>query len=307
MIPTFPDFKRLSLDDEVDVKYYTNKYKPYSSFNFTNVWAWDTKEKRMVSELNGNLVFCLADYKTSEPFLSFLGTNDVENTTRKLINYAVESKISPTIRFLMEETINELKTKCVSIKEDIDSFDYIFSLHQLANLQGSKLKTKRHLSNKFKKENPNAIFKICDLGDINVQDKIISVLRRWENNKKNDNKIYDLEHEEIAIRRLLETASRHKLVLSCIYLDDIMLGFSIDEILPNKYAIAHFIKADNSFRGIYEFFNEEISRYLLRQGVLLWNWQQDLNIEGLRQLKTSYHPVGFLKKYSVSLDVQGNK
>ena len=232
-----------------------------------------------------------------------MGTNDVEDTTRKLIEYAIESKISPTLRFLMKEAVSEIKASDIKIDEDVDSFDYIFSLSQLANLRGSKLKTKRHLSNKFKKENPNAIFKICDLSDINVQDEIFSVLRKWESNKKNDNKICDLEHEEIAIRRLLETASKHKLVLSCIYLYDVMLGFSIDEMLPDNYAIAHFIKADNSFRGVYEFFNEKISQHLLSQGVLLWNWQQDLSIEGLRQLKTSYHPVGFLKKYTVSLNV----
>lgn len=304
MIPIFPAFKRISLDDELDIKFYTNKYKPYSSFNFTNVWAWNTKEKRMISKLNDNLVFYLTDYKTSEPFLSFLGTNDVEDTTRKLIEYAIESKISPTLRFLMKESVNEIKTSDIKIDEDVDSFDYIFSLSQLANPQGSKFKTKRHLANRFQVENPDAIFKICDLNDINVQKQIISVLRRWENNKKNDNKIYDLEHEEIAICRLLKTASKHKLILSCIYLHDVMLGFSIDEVLPDNYAIAHFIKADNSFKGIYEFFNEKISQHLLKQGVLLWNWQQDLNIEGLRQLKTSYHPVGFLKKYSVSFNTQ---
>lgn len=301
MLPSFPNFKKISLDDREFFEIYNDKHLPSSSFNFTNVWAWDTKGKRMISELNNNLVLHLAAYDTPESFLTFLGTNKVEDTARRLIQFAIESKISPVLRFLSEEVVHELKANDICVDEDVSSFDYIFPLSQFANPQGAKFKTKRHLANKFQRENPSAIFETKDLSDVNVQKEIITVLRRWEINKKNDTKICDLEHEEIAIDRILQTASKHNLALSVIYLNNVMLSFSIDEILPNKYVIAHFTKADNSFKGINEFFNEKISRYLLNKGALLWNWQQDLNIEGLRQLKMSYHPVSFLKKYNVSL------
>ena len=40
-------------------------------------------------------------------------------------------------------------------------------------------------------------------------------------------------------------------------------------------------------------------QYRAANGVEFWNWQQDLNIPGLRKLKMSYKPIGFLKKFFV--------
>ena len=62
------------------------------------------------------------------------------------------------------------------------------------------------------------------------------------------------------------------------------------------------ITASNlSFKGIYEFMNEKIAQELVKQNIHLWNWQQDLNLEGLRKLKLSYRPIDFLKKFTVSV------
>ena len=91
-----------------------------------------------------------------------------------------------------------------------------------------------------------------NLGDLGMQEQIHSVLRRWEDRKKHQNKAYDSSFEEKALDRLLRTAARHEVILSCVFIHGTMLGFSIDEILPDQNAMAHFIKADNSFTGIYE-------------------------------------------------------
>ena len=151
------------------------------------------------------------------------------------------------------------------------------------------------------REHPDASFELKELDDANICEQIVSVLRRWSDKKKLDKKIYNTKHEEMAISRLLQTASNHKLVLSCIFLRDIMIGFSIDEILPKKYAISHFFKADNLHNGVYDFLNKKVSQYLATHNVALWNWEQDLGIENLRRSKKSYRPVNFLKKYKVSL------
>lgn len=75
MIPQFPEFKIVEVGDREAVESHTHRYPPYSDFNFTSLWAWDTSNERMISELNGNLVVRFTDYATNEPFLSFLGTN----------------------------------------------------------------------------------------------------------------------------------------------------------------------------------------------------------------------------------------
>lgn len=306
MIPTFPQFKEVDLTDKQYIEMHTNRHQPYSDFNFTNLWAWNTVGGRMVSELNGNLVILFTDYRTCEPMLSFLGTNEIEDTTRLLISHSQKLCLPPILSFITEESAAVLKESNFIVTEDKENFDYIFSTSELANPLGSKLKQKRRYVKKFVNEHPNAIFEIGDINNRDIQKQIVSTIRRWENKKKLDSKAYELEHEEIAIKRLLATSDKHNLIVSGVFLDSEMIGFSIDEILPNNFAISHFIKADTTFKGVYEFMNEKISQHLLDLGVEFWNWEQDLNIEGLRRLKTSYRPVSFLKKYRVSLETSNN-
>lgn len=301
MIPEFPQFKKIEIEDRKSIEAYTDKYQPYSDFNFTSLWAWDIYGERMVSKLNGNLVVLFTDYKTSKPSFSFLGTNKLETTAREIINFAKKSNVSPILRFISEESANGLKDSGLFIEEDRENFDYIFSISQLSELKGSKFKEKRHSTTKFLREYPEASFELRELSDRNARAQIVSVLHNWRNKKKLDNKIYDSKNEDIAISRLLQTNNSGKLIVSCVFWRNVMIGFSVDEILPHDYAISHFFKADNSHNGVYDFMNKKVSQYLLTQNVKLWNWEQDLGIENLRKSKISYHPVAFLKKYRISL------
>ncbi len=301
MIPEFPNFKKLELTDKEEVEKFTSKFPPYSDFNFTSLWVWDTNNERMISELNGNLVVRFTDYENCEPFFSFIGNNDLENTAHELIDFAKKSNTSPILRCVPEESVNILLKSDLLIEEDKDNFDYIFSIPELFNLKGVKFKEKRHLATRFLREHPNASFELKNLNDINILEQIVSVFHRWEDKKESDKKTHDFEYEEKAINRLLHIPDNHNLIISCVLLDNAMIGFSVDEILSSEYAISHFIKADISFSGIYDFLNEKVSKHLASQNITLWNWEQDLGIENIRKSKTSYHPINFLKKYKISL------
>lgn len=304
MISAFPKFQKIKSSDRAVIEKYTARYRPYADFNFTNLWAWDTKEEQRVSILNGNLVVRFTDYLTGESFLSFLGSRKCTDTARKLLDFAKISSISPVLRFVTEESLPELQTSTLVVNEDKDSFDYIYSVSRLANSRSAKLKPKHRRANKFLLQHPDARFEFRKLDDKTMQKQIMSVLRKWEDGKKKENKVYNLEYEARAITRLLENADGlmrgTKLFLSCVFLNDNMVGFGIDEIAQHNYAISHFIKADTAYKGIYEFLNEKIAAYLEANSVEFWNWQQDLGIGGLRDAKKSYDPVDFLKKYTVS-------
>jgi len=303
MIPKFPKFKKIELSDKKEIEKYVSKFPPYSTFNFTNLWAWDVKNNRKVSKLNGNLVFLYSVFFAEKSFLSFLGNNKCEDTTLALLSFAENNpKIYPELRFITEESIRQLQSNNLHVKEDRNNFDYFFSTSELAKLQGIKFKKHRCLARKFSEKYPDAVFQIKELSDLSIQKKLHLMLRQWEHRKKVQNKPCDLKFEEQALRRLLKNAKMHKLILSCVFLHDSMLGFSIDEVLPGRNAIAHFIKADNSFRGIYEFLNRELAQYLKNINIFLWNWQQDLNIKSLRETKLGYRPIAFLKRYTVSIE-----
>ena len=301
MIPLFPEFKKVGVNDREAVESHAHRYPPYSDFNFTSLWAWDTSNERMISELNGNLVVRFTDYSSHEHFFSFLGTNEPEHTARELIRHAESLSISPTLQLVPEVSVTGMRASVLAVGEDKDHFDYLYSTEELATLKGIRFKGKRQMLTRFMHAYPEAYVEIGDLNNVNIQKQIISILRTWESNKKSENKEYELQHEETAITRLFQTADKHTLVVTGIFLKGSMIAFSIDEILPKQYSITHFAKADSSNRGIYDFLNSKVALHLAQNDTALWNWEQDLGVESLRRSKLSYRPTRFLKKYRVSL------
>ena len=304
MIPAFPEFKAVTVANREEIEAHTHRYSPYSDFNFTSLWAWDTSDERMVSELNGNLVARFTDYSSHEPFLSFLGSEEPEHTARTLIEYCRGQGLPETLKLVPEISIRDIRPSILTVEEDRDNFDYLLSVSEIAALQGAKFKGKRKVIAGFSRTYPGACVEVGDLSDTEVQKQIINILHVWEDRKKSENKKYELQHEEAAVNRLFQTAGAHDLIVTGVFLEGIMIGFSIDELLPNQYAISHFFKADSSYRGVYDFLNEKVAENLSNRGIALWNWEQDLGIESLKISKTGYRPVDFLKKYTVSLNAR---
>jgi hypothetical protein len=302
MIPEFPQFKPLELSDKEEVEKITQKYPPYSDFNFVSMWVWDINGKRMLSKLNGNLVVYFTDYLTGKPVFSFLGTNKVEQTAREIIDFAKKTKAPPVLCFMSEEVVKNLPNSDFSIEEDRDNFDYIFSTSQLATFRGIKHKTKRQVANKFLTLYPNVVFKSEKLINPILSDHIVSLLRKWTVRKGSNPETENLgfESEKKALNKILQMEHKNLLIFTC-YLDNNLIGFEIDEILPSKHAVAHFSKVDTLYKGINDFLNMKLSQYLNNEGVEFCNWEQDLGIENLRKSKMSYRPINFLKKYKVSL------
>lgn len=301
MIPVFPELKIVGVDDRESVETHTHRYPPYSDFNFTSLWAWDTSNKRMISELNGNLVVLFTDYSTNEPFLSFLGSNETESTMRTLLEYCKEHDLPQTLRLVPEVSIKSIQSSAFQVEEDRDNFDYIYSVPELSALAGGKFKGRRNFVNRFIHDHAAARTEIVNLTtDLDAQEKILATLDSWEQHKQSHGKEYELEHERAAIKRIFETAHLHELIVTAIFEGDAMLAFSIDEVLPNQFCIGHFWKADGSCVGIYDFLIQKKSQHFETLGFAFLNYEQDLGVEGLRQSKMDYRPVDFLKKYVVS-------
>ncbi len=299
-LPIFPVFKNVTLQDKNCIESLVHRHAPYSDFNFTNLWAWDVLGSRKISLLNDNLVILFTDYRTSQLVLSFLGEHSPKETATVLLKEAANLKTESQLKFISEETATALRDSGLIVVEDPMNHDYIFSVKDIAFPVQKSLRTKRRLANQFTANNPQATFTTKELTDPSTYDQILTIMRCWEQNKQRANKSYEIKYEELALKRLLETAADHDLILSCIYDEGTMIAFSIDETLPNHYALSHFIKADIQYRGIYEYLNQAVAGILLTHGIEYWNWEQDLNIEGLKMLKTSYRPKHFLKKYTVS-------
>lgn len=300
-MPIFPEFKKVDLTNAHIINAYTDQYAPYSDFNFLSLWSWDTNSERKFSILHDNLVVKFTDYSTREPFLSFLGTNQANETAWTLIEYSAENGL-PTFLSLIPEVTARALEKDFIVTEDQENNDYIFSTEAISEYQGNQYKKKRQLANRFFNAHPH-VLAIEELAtDETAHVKLFELLRSWRDLKIAEEKDLDLLNEQTAIIRALKAAdNEHKLLLSTLRLDERIIAFSIDEILPDGYAISHFLKTNHVYTGVTEYFNQKLAKLLLSKGVTRWNWEQDLGLESLRNAKLGYRPVDHLRKFVVKI------
>lgn len=298
MIPKFPKFVRLTFEHRPCIEKHILKHPPYSDFNFTSLISWGGEETYL-SELNGNLVVKLRDYITNEPFYTFIGLNNVNETTKTLLKESTKNGLHPKLK-LIPEVVLQTDPKIFenfSIEEDRDNYDYIYLLEEAKEFKGKNHRDKRNFINRFKKYYKSS-HKILDLADREVQKEALNLFHHWHNLKGKDK--HNVENELLAIKKVFRFARYLNLICIGIYIDKKLVAFSINEILIDGYTINLFEKADFTYQGIFPYLRSITSQYLIERGGKFLSHEQDLGIEGLRKSKMSYNPIFFLKKYTIS-------
>lgn len=301
MIPEFPSFKRLEISDKSDVETFTSRFDSYSDFNFISLWSWDIKEEVQLSQLYGNLIVRFNDYLSGEPFYSFLGSSELSETARRISEYAKTHDVSPVLRLVPDIVAQQLPRTEFDISEDPDNFDYILSLERLKPHDGTerKLSSRRKLINKLKQQEDFRVEPIHASAPL-ISKQILALSLEWE--AQRGIKGQDAKHLYQALVRALAMNDTNENIFSLgAFLDDRLVGYSVNEVAENGYAIGHFQQADlTASVGVYAFLMEEAAVHLCERGSVYMNLEQDLGLEGLKTWKKSYHPVGYLKKYTVS-------
>lgn len=300
MLPNFPKFKKLTLEDQEDINKYTKILPPYSDYNFVSLYSYNTKEFIEISTLHNNLIVKFQDYLTNKPFYSFIGNLKVKETISELIQLSLGNNLPPVLKLIPEINISNNRSLLqeFNILEDPDNFDYILSADEIKTLQGNKYGGKRNFVNRFIRTYGEKEINVLDLTDIKIQTQIEELFFLWERTK---GKIRDeTETEFTATKRLLESANFLNLIPIGIYHDGKLIAFSIDELLQNNYSIIHFEKADTNFVGIFQYLKQATAKHISELGGKYINYEQDLGIPGLKQAKQSWNPVSYLKKYTIT-------
>lgn len=292
MIAKYPGFSALNKNIKSEIKEITAKYEPYSDFDFTSLYCWDIEDKSGVSLLNDNLIITLPDYVTGKPTYSILGTNNIDESLDILIKNHNKLNLVP------EVVVKHLKDKKrFAVNEDRDNFDYVFELSDLAGLNGSRHRTRRKGINRFNREFESASIDIIRVTDDSHVNEIKALFYMWA--VEQDKKPGDVSYESEAIARALDHIDLFSLYLIEISVDGQLAGFSINEILENNWSICHFQKSLLSYKNLDTYLSREVAGFLLQMGCKWVNWEQDLGLHGMRQMKLSYKPDRFLKKYII--------
>lgn len=296
MIPTFPEFKFLSLTDKTELESMTAKFMPYSDYNFVSMWSYNVEEDFEITKLYDNIIVCFRDYTTNEKTLSFFGNTQVNDLCTTLLAYTKEKNILQELKFIPEFAITESIDKQIfSIQEDANNADYIYNVEDLATLPGSVYTKKRHKVVQFKTKYPTYQVKFLDLTSKMIKNEILYLFDTWATKKT-----IDTEHEKVAVTRLLHDSHNFELFSFGIYIREKLIGFTIGELVQENYAMLHYTKADHSYFGIFELIYTTFAQMLLKKGYMFINREQDMGLLNLRNAKLSWKPVFFLKKFTIS-------
>ncbi|MCX6747943.1 MAG: phosphatidylglycerol lysyltransferase domain-containing protein [Candidatus Nomurabacteria bacterium] len=294
MIPEFPQFKSLELEDRKDVERFTSKFPPYSDFNFVSMWSWDVKGEMGISQLNGNLVVRFTDYINGKPFFSFLGDNKVTETANTLIEYSKEHYGKNKISLIPEHTIEFLdEDHGFDLESDVNASDYVYEVSHLANMHNWPQHTSGKHVRSFTKIFPNYKIGHFSLNEVNKED-YLELFKKWAENRQIEDKATINEFN--ALNRIFSDAFKDLRIVS-LFLEDQLIAFTIYEIVSKDYAISHFAKSDKSHhKAVSDIINWEEAKIIHGQGIRYFNWEQDLGILGLRKSKLKYSPAFMLKK-----------
>ncbi len=297
MIPEFPQFKLLELSDKKDVEKITQKYPPYSDFNFVSMWIWNVFEDMKISLLNENLVVIFNDYLSSKPFISFIGKNKISETASELINFSQKNYKTSSLKLISEEAAKELIKFGFKAVSDRDSHDYVYSTSSLASMDSWTQSTISKGIRRFIKRYPDYVVKQDSIQE-ESKDKYLKMFGRWSDNKNITNHFELNEYK--AFERLFQIKDKNIKFIS-LYVKDVLVGFTVYETLPDDYAISHFAKADSAYHSsVYDILNWEEAKILKKFGRKYYNWEQDLGIQGLRHSKLKYKPSFLLKQFIIS-------
>ena len=293
MIPQYPIFSKLNIKNRDEIIELNSKYPPYSDFNFTSIYCWDTDETAEVSMLNNNLVIKLPGYLTGNKIVSILGNINIDASIKILLKDYPKLELVPQIIIDNISEFNDLK-----ITEDRDNFDYIVNASDLAELSFHNFPKKRKMLDKFTANFPNIQSQIINLNDSEMIDRIISLFKLWsQNHGKSET---ESNSELIALKRLINNHGSFKESYALGLFDNKQLvGFNTFEIIDQEFGISSFQKGDANYDYIYVKITNELAKFLSPKCKLI-NFEQDLGFVGLRNSKLSYHPVEFLKKYIIS-------
>jgi len=320
-IPNFPESRRINHRDVSTIRKFSNSHRlPYSDFNFLSICNNNMHQGFRLSVLNESLVVKFLDYSSQDPFYSFIGGYDVEDTIPKLLKQSVDEGLEPKLKLVPEESIllemDRLK-KDYNIVEDLDNNDYIYRIADLMNMKGGDYRHQRNMCSRFIRQVPNPEVRPIFTGKNKNQDiqdvgDIFELLQTWKNQKFNEIKLYSgkevgieqkmgIEHEFRAIDRMLNYSKYFDMLNIGLYDGKKLVAFSFNELVDNNFAMLHFKKADTSlYNGAYQYIDCEVAKMLHEKKYKYYNWQQTLGDKGLEESKKKANPIGFVKKYTIS-------
>ena len=286
------DFRRIELKDKAIFEKYLSVTtdKLGWEYCFAMTWIWDAFDETMICDLGDMAIIYTKFYGKCVYFPPLLSDESLLEKALALIEeHSRQNGYAMEVRGLSKAQAEILSDK-YAVTTDRGNYDYIYSVQTLINLSGKKLHSKRNFINRFK-STYSYTFREYSEED---RESMLALFDKWFVHSVHET--LDLERKVIV--RALDYYKELGLKIGVLEVEGNLAAYSISAVENDNVAHAMFEKADTVYDGIYQMINQQTCEKLL-SGCKYVNRQEDMNIEGLRQAKSSYYPEILLEKYTV--------
>ncbi len=286
------NFTPINLEQKEEyLKYWQATPSHSIDYSLVNIWGWSAYYGLKWS-FNNNLCWIMQNNNTLwAPAGNWQEINwqdeDILNKGATLV------RVPENLVKILEEALPNR----VTTEETKGQWEYLYNSKDLAVLSGNKFHKKRNHVNGFKKAYGEPNYKNID--DSIIED-VLSLQDKWcQWHECAGSKALQAENESIN-SVLSHWYDFDGLMGGALYVDDKLVAFSVGELLDDVTLGVHYEKGHTGYRGVYQTMN---SCFVQNAGAntAFINRAQDLDEEGLRKAKSSYFPVDFLKKYTLTI------
>ena len=281
------DWKKLTISSRSEIQEFLKNKFETSDMNFTNLFLWSFSENIQYS-VDNDVLYIKGFYEGNEYYFSPVSKVDDKE---KIIKAIEKIKGNNGKIIFIPESYEEFLKDIYPIKEERDSFDYIYLQEELAELKGRKFSSKKNKINKFKKMYN---FTYERISKENIEE-IRIFQREWTENRKEDSIIIS---ETMGIEELLNNYETLELRGGVIKVDEKIVAYAIGERLTSNMGVIHIEKGIFDYQGSYQMINMYVAKEEFSD-VKFINREDDFGSLGLREAKLSYQPIKLIKKYSI--------
>ena len=264
-------------------------------YSFANKFLWG---QQRVAFLQGCVAFFSHfDGRSTYPYP--IGNGDRRAVLEAILHDAKTRGIPCRITGMSAENLAELENffpDQFAVRADRDFFDYVYDIHDLADLRGRKFQKKRNHFNRFRAEHPD--YEVRELNRCNLR-QAMAMVDDWYRHRMQTDPQGNYLLENIALGRAFQ--NYEELDMEGIMLLDqgkVLAVTMGSRLSPDTFDI-HFEKAREDVDGAYNAINCEFARYLRLKypEVQFLDREDDVGLEGLRKAKLSYNPHHMVEKY----------
>lgn len=290
------DFKPITLEQkELYEAFLQPAYERGCEYTFTNLYMWGIQQATILH--NHMVLYSEFDSHCFYPFP--VGAGNKKEVLEAIFSDAKERGHCCCLTGLTDadkETLEKLYPNQFYYHADRSNYDYVYSIHDLADLKGRKLHRKRNHLKHFKKNHPS--YMVEPISNSNI-DEVRKFIAAWYKNKLENNPEKDYHYEQAALEKALlhfESLGMDGLLLKE---HGEILGFTMASQKSADTYDVHYEKAYGDVDGAYTTINSEFANYLRTKypHIQYLDREEDMGIPGLRKAKQSYYPHHLIKKY----------